>query len=523
MAEKNKKGTFHLSSLLVSAVCFALLYIISLLALQGSGYFAQPSWQQISLFMSFIIIFSSSKKLFYFIALPILFIYACYAPIGVNFGAPSYQYIASVFATDLQEGKEFFAQIPLLDYGYPLVILGGALLYRWLSQKFHLAFYKNKGLLALIFVNALWGNIPFQPLQESYLAGEKVVEELRLLNRFDVPSEWGESQLDSRSHYDDYILVIGESARKDYHHAYGYPVANTPFLSTAKGTLIDGLTAGGTNTIASLKLMFTKPNKQTWEGNYRLNFIELIKSAGIKTYWLSNQGYLGQYDTPISAIANKSDEKIFLRAGDSISNDMSDFNLLNRFDQLIQAPDTGKRFIVVHLYGSHPLVCERVTDYKKIFDENQIAKKYQDVNCYISSIKKTDEVLSKIYQDLVKNQQKNHRSFSMIYFSDHGLAHQISDDYIAIHNSNGKSKRHYDIPLFKISSDDQERHEKKVSKSGLNFTEGLANWIGIRNANIDPNADLFDDTPQPDYGLKEKIEKITAPDDPAVVIPQKYR
>ncbi|VGM95669.1 Putative phosphoethanolamine transferase ybiP [uncultured Avibacterium sp.] len=315
MRKKNKNVHFPLSSLIASAVCFALLYAISLFALQGSGYFPQPSWQQISLFMSFIIIFSSSKKLFYFIALPILFIYACYAPIGVNFGAPSYQYIASVFATDLQEGKEFFAQIPLLDYGYPLAILGGALLYRRLSQKFHLAFYKNKGLLALIFVNALWGNIPFQPLQESYLAGEKVVEELRLLNRFDVPSEWGESQLDSCSHYDDYILVIGESARKDYHHAYGYPVANTPFLSTAKGTLIDGLTAGGTNTIASLKLMFTKPNKQTWEGNYRLNFIDLIKSAGIKTYWLSNQGYLGQYDTPISAIANKSDEKIFFTRG----------------------------------------------------------------------------------------------------------------------------------------------------------------------------------------------------------------
>ncbi|URL02497.1 phosphoethanolamine transferase [Avibacterium sp. 20-126] len=519
MTEKNKKGTFHLSSLLASAVCFALLYVISLLALQGSGYFPQPNWQQIALFMSFIIIFSSSQKYFYFIALPILFIYACYAPIGVNFGAPSYQYIASVFATDLQEGKEFFAQIPPLHYSYPFVILSGALLYRKLSQKFHLVFYKNKGLLALIFINAFWGQIPFQPLQESYLAGEKVIEELRLLNRFNVPSEWGESQLDSRSHYDDYILVIGESARKDYHHAYGYPIANTPFLSTAKGTLINGLTAGGTNTIASLKLMFTKPNKKTWEGNYRLNFIDLIKSAGLKTYWLSNQGYLGQYDTPISAIANKSDEKLFLKSGDSLSSDVSDFKLIAKFDQLLQKPSENKRFIVIHLYGSHPLACERVADYKKIFDDTKIDKKYQEVNCYISSIKKTDEILSKIYQLLVENQQKNHRTFSMIYFADHGLAHQISDNYIAIHNSNGKSKRHYDIPLFKISSDDQQRHEKNVAKSGLNFTEGLANWIGIRNANIDANMDLFDETPQPDYGLKEKIENITAPDDPAVIIP----
>ena len=78
------------------------------------------------------------------------------------------------------------------------------------------------------------------------------------------------------------MLIIGESARKDYHHAYGYPSENTPFMSQANGTLIDGFTSGGTNTIASLRLMLTKPDTKNWESNYELGLIDLIKSAVFK-------------------------------------------------------------------------------------------------------------------------------------------------------------------------------------------------------------------------------------------------
>ncbi|MFK5042009.1 sulfatase-like hydrolase/transferase, partial [Glaesserella parasuis] len=151
-------------------------------------------------------------------------------------------------------------------------------------------------------------------------------------------------------------------ARKDYHHAYGYPAENTPFMSSANGILIDGLTAGGTNTIASLKLMLTKPDTQKWEGEYSLGMVDLIKSAGIKTYWLSNQGYLGTFDTPVSSLANKSDEKLFLKSGDSFHQNISDFDLLPKFEHIIEQKTHSKRFVVVHLYGSHPISCDRLTD-----------------------------------------------------------------------------------------------------------------------------------------------------------------
>lgn len=500
-------------------IAFLVAIFASDLMLQGSGFYPNPTALDIASFCALFFLLSASKKAFYFLLFPVAILYALYSPIGPTFGAPSYQYFASVFATDLNESKEFLAQLPWLDVVKALLIVVLVLFFRLYSKKHHLVFHRNPLLVVLSALTLLINQAPFKFLSESYTAGMKVKTELDRLNNYDIKSQWGNSHLEN-SKYDDYILVIGESARRDYHHAYGYPVENTPFMDQSNGTLIDGFTSGGTNTIASLRLMLTKPDTQNWDSNYGLNLIDLIKSAGLKTYWISNQGYLGEFDTPISAIANKSDERIFLKSGDSLNSNTSDFALLPKFEQVISQPAQGKRFIVVHLYGSHPISCDRLTDYPKIFDDSIVPKRYFNVNCYISTIKKTDEVLKRLYQDLRENEQKNQRSFSMIYFSDHGLAHQMTAESINIHNSSGKSKRHFNIPLFKVSSDDTQRNVYKVFKSGLNFTDGIAQWIGIQNPQLNSQANLFSNQNDPtDYGLQQMIDKIEAPDDPAVIIP----
>ncbi len=497
------------------------LFLASYWLLQASGFFPIPHWLAVVQLALVAILFNSSKKIFWGIFFPLATIQALYAPVGIKFGSPSYQYVVSIFATDLMETKEFLRQLPLTGIAMSLGIILSLVIFRIISQKQKLYWHKNKTLLFVTALCLIWQQPPLQFYHQGIQSLVKVKNELDRLNNFQLESHWGESTLNANSTYDDYVLILGESARKDYHHAYGYPVENTPFMSSAKGVLVDGFTSGGTNTIASLKLMLTKPNKQQWEGNYNLNLVDLIKSAGIKTYWLSNQGYLGEFDTPVSALANRSDERIFLKSGDSInSSNISDFALLPKFQTLLEQPHQGKRFIVVHLYGSHPISCDRIADYPKIFDDKQIDNKYFNVNCYISSIKKTDDLLKQTYEILQKNAEKQHRTFSMIYFSDHGLSHHFTEKSIDIHNNNGKSKHHFDIPLFKISSDDTERKKLRSFKSGLNFVEGIAHWIGISNNQIDPEMDLFngkDDTD--DYGLKKQIEKIEMPDDPAVGIP----
>lgn len=486
----------------------------------GSGMFPHPSWELVAAAGVVILLLSSSKKSFYFILLPLAIAHAIYTPTGLNFGAPSYQYIASVFATDMLETKEFLLQIPLTSYAIAFAIPILVFMQYKSAVKFGVRFFHNKVFLTLGTLLLTYQLPIAEPLKETVSSALQIKQEIDKLKTLSQSDDWGKSTLQD-SRYDDYVIVLGESARKDYHHAYGYPIENTPFMSHAQGTLIDGFRSAGTNTVASLRLMLTLPNKEKWEPNYALSLVDLVKSAGIKTYWLSNQGFLGDFDTPVSSLAAKSDEVIFLKKGGSFnSTNYSDFDLLPKFDQVLEDHTTGKRFIVLHIYGSHPLACDRVEDYPKIFNDQAIQPQYHYLNCYISSIKKTDDFLKKVYDELKQNEEKNHRTFSMIYFSDHGLCHQKDNkEGVLLFNQNCFSREHHDIPLFKISSDDTERKEYKTFKSGLNFLEGIAHWIGIQNPKLQEE-DLF--SPQADksdYGLQKRIdEKYRKEDDPAIDI-----
>ncbi|EHZ6874384.1 phosphoethanolamine transferase, partial [Providencia rettgeri] len=328
---------------------------------------------------------------------------------------------------------------------------------------------------------------------------------LETLSPYTQKSNWGVSTIKKNEKlYDDYILIVGESVRRDYMGIYGYPINNTPFLSHTNGTIVDGLTAPGTNTISSLRLMLTSPNITEWTPNYGLNFIDLAQSAGFKTYWLSNQGFIGEYDTPVSFIAARSTIKKFMKIGAYNSSNSSDFKLLDLFKKELNTAvsKNQKRLFVIHLYGSHPDTCARIED----FENKHLTKddKYTNISCYVASIEKTDQLISKIYDTLKKQENKNNRSFSILYFSDHGLSHNLVDNKIKMSLS-GSSTKILNIPLIKISSDDKGRNYIKSKKSGLFFTEGLANWLGINNAKLKGNYSLF--SPLKDDEKYDPIEK----------------
>lgn len=42
----------------------------------------------------------------------------------------------------------------------------------------------------------------------------------------------------------------------------------------------------------------------------------LANRAGFQTWWFSNQGQIGEYDTAIASIAKRADEVQFLKSGD---------------------------------------------------------------------------------------------------------------------------------------------------------------------------------------------------------------
>ena len=141
---------------------------------------------------------------------------------------------------------------------------------------------------------------------------------------------------------------------------------------------------------------------------------------------------------------------------------------------------------------------------------------YKNIACYVTSIHKTDHFLQQVKEALDQYANTFDKRYSMIYFSDHGLAHRALDNQMLI-NNNSAVKQHYDIPLIKISSDDTERVVIKRQKSGLNFTKGLAHWMGIEAEQIPEAYDLFSaEDDEDDYALSERLDKLK--DDPAIDI-----
>ena len=102
-----------------------------------------------------------------------------------------------------------------------------------------------------------------------------------------------------------------ESVRRDYLHAYDYPVENTPFLNAVKGTVVEGMTSAGKNTVASLRGMLT-PGKVGDFPDYSRTVTGLAKADGLATYWLltKNVFYGGRSQVlPIDAL-RRSQERI---------------------------------------------------------------------------------------------------------------------------------------------------------------------------------------------------------------------
>ena len=490
-------------------LALTLLYYTARGMLKFSG--IHYSGFNVILLVILFIFLNSSKKAFWFIGFPISLAYSIYAPIGSLFGRITYRSVASLLATDAVESKEFFKLIPLENYTYPVLLIGALLLSRFILCKNKIYLHKNKTLIIIFIIIAMIKQSPFAFFNDIYSASSNVKKELSFLRSMDKHNSWSDyaEKVSNLSKYTNYVLVIGESARKDYLNAYGYPVNNTPFMSSSNGVLVDGLMAGGISTVESLRLMLTKPNVDLWEPNYKLNVIDLARSAGFKTYWVSNQGFGGDYETPVTTIARRADIKKFFKIGSAASINTSDFELLPEFEKIVKN-NTEKKLIVLHLYGSHVNACERIKDFEKKFTVKNPLYKY--FGCYVTSIAKTDMFLEKVYKILKNEEIKNNKTFSMIYFSNHGQSHSIDKGkYVLMHlnNSGQPTVSNYNIPLFKVSSYDNKQIKCKSFKSGLNFTNGIGTWLGIKNKLIDPNYDLFDcKNDSNDYGLSEKLKLL---------------
>lgn len=271
-----------------------------------------------------------------------------------------------------------------------------------------------------------------------------------------------------------YILIIGESVRRDHLSIYGYPHDTTPNLMKEKNNLIlfKNVYSPAPVTILSVPISLSNIGLEQLQdkNHYADNIVSLANHAGFKTYWLSNQGKGNQKTSVISVIANMAQNK---KWNDFIGYDEE---LLPYLDKALNEPSTQKKFIILHTYGSHEPACNRFPnqDFKKFTQQ-------EDDNCYDSSIAYTDKLINSIIEK-VKD-----KPASILYFSDHALQRLDKNREVRYHHGvNTPRKEAYDIPLFiwySSSSIKPVINDEALNEpySTVNNYWLLSSWLGIEH------------------------------------------
>lgn len=277
----------------------------------------------------------------------------------------------------------------------------------------------------------------------------------------------------SRGEYKNYILVIGESARRDYVHSFGGKYSNTPWLDSAPAMIFDNYISAGPSTMISLTNTLSLRKGSVLELNN--NVVTLASKAGFETWWLSNQGSKGHFDSPISLIGHSADYSEFIKSGSSDDRLISpDENLLPLLDVALNKNKNENKLIVLHLMGSHPKACIRTNN---TYDIDVGAK---EVSCYIKSIEMTDQFLSKV----ISLANQTGESWSVMYFSDHGLSYVNKDTQGAYLTHGDKTKENYEVPFFIINSNSEIKEVVHQPRSALDFMTTFSQWLKISDRNI---------------------------------------
>lgn len=213
-----------------------------------------------------------------------------------------------------------------------------------------------------------------------------------------------------------YIVVIGESTSKYHMQLYGYDRGTNPKLSAIKEELIvfENVKTNHAHTIASLKdVLVLKDSNGVSTTN---TLVDCFNKTGFKTYWLSNQQFLGENQTLVSAIANRAHQKVFISP---TGKSKLDEELLPELDRII-AEKNAKKVIFIHLMGTHLSYQDRYPNSFNIFKDKNISVFGDHADSFVNTYDNAIAYNDSIVYEITRRVNAVNGAGAMIYFSDHG-------------------------------------------------------------------------------------------------------
>ena len=254
------------------------------------------------------------------------------------------------------------------------------------------------------------------------------------------------------------VLVIGESTTRSRMGIYGYERDTTPLIEQFEKdnpdfVVFNDVVSSRPYTIEILQQALTLADEQHPDLYLsKPSLIDLMKQAGYKTFWITNQQTMTKRNTMLTMFSKQADEQFYMNNDRNQSSRQYDSSVFEPFKNVLNDP-TEKKFIVIHLLGTHmkyELRYPEGHEYQRFNDKSGLAFDLDDdkldvYNSYDNAIMFNDFVITKLF-NLFKASDAN--GF-ILYFSDHGEdVYQTAPHDVLGRNEKAPTRAMYTIPFM---------------------------------------------------------------------------
>jgi len=301
------------------------------------------------------------------------------------------------------------------------------------------------------------------------------------------------------------VLVVGESTNSRRMGIYNYYRDTTPRLRAMSDELLvfDQVYASRPYTVESLaqalsfadqlqpKLYLEKPT-----------LVDVMKQAGYKTYWITNQQTQTQRNTLLTTFSKQADEQVYLNNNRSQNSAQYDEVVFRPFEDLLNRPEE-KKFILVHLIGTHRAYGYRYPDTFNIFNDKEdlppwVRKKRhrREYNEYDNAVLYNDFVVASLIEQMKKSAQNGY----LVYFSDHGEeVYDYPYHLFAGRDEAAPTPAMYSVPFLLWQSESWKRNQHidvsyDMTHRMYSLSDFFHTWIdlaGIRFSGFDPGKSII--------------------------------
>ncbi|WP_306602731.1 phosphoethanolamine transferase CptA [Azonexus sp.] len=245
------------------------------------------------------------------------------------------------------------------------------------------------------------------------------------------------------------VLVIGESTNRQHMGLYGYSRQTTPNLQAMPGvTAFNQVIGARPFTIETLQQTLSFADQKNPDLYLtQPSLMNIMKQAGYKTFWITNQQTLTQRNTMLTFFSQQMDEQVYLNHTRAQNSRSYDTNVLEPFAKVLADP-AERKFIIVHLLGTHMKYEYRYPPEYEVFKDRQGLpdwvndKQLPVINNYDNAVLFNDFVVSR----LIKTFQASDPNGFLVYFSDHG--EDVFDS--GQHTMLGRSELTPSVPMYAV-------------------------------------------------------------------------